>query len=236
MPTSTSTTTSSGKSVAPSRSWAGRRAGVPSRIARGASRRRRVPYLVVGLLLVVVCAAGAVITVLQVGNREPMLSLARPVNVGDVLTPQDLRQIPLPADSDADLIPASNAATVLGRPVAYSLPAGTLLSRPALGRAQVPVAGEAIVAVAAKPGQFPPEVTAGTTVSVITVPHSQNSASSNQTPASGGPWSAVVTSVGSPSSDQTTVVSLRLPVESARQLAEVPPGQLSLVTVPAGGQ
>lgn len=236
MSTSTSTTEHSQGSPAPSRSWAGRKPGEPSRIARGTGRRRRVPYLVLGVLLVVICVAGAVITVLQAGNREPMLSLARPVNVGDVLTPQDLRQIPLSSDSGADLVPASQAATVLGRPIAYSLPAGTLLPRSALGRPQVPPTGQAIVAVAAKPGQFPPQLAPGTTVSVIVVPGSGSSTSSPQSPASGGPWSAVVTSVGAPSSDQSTVVSLQLPVTSARQVAAVPPGQLSLVAVPAGGQ
>lgn len=236
MSTSTSTTEPSQGPPAPSRSWAGRKRGEPSRIARGTGRRRRVPYLVLGVLLVVICVAGAVITVLQVGNREPMLSLARPVHVGDVLAPQDLRQVPLPSDSGADLVPASQAATVLGRPVAYSLPMGTLLPRSALGRPQVPPTGQAIVAVAAKPGQFPPQLAPGTTVSVIVVPGSGSSTSSAQSPASGGPWSAAVTGVGAPGSDQSTVVSLQLPVSSARQVAAVPSGQLSLVAVPAGGQ
>lgn len=234
MSTSTSTTEPSQGPPAPSRSWVGRKPGEPARIARGTGRR--VPYLVLGVLLVVICVAGAVITVLQVGNREPMLSLARPVHVGDVLTPQDLRQVPLSSDSGADLVPARQAATVLGRPVAYSLPAGTLLPRSAFGRPQVPPAGQAIVAVAAKPGQFPPDLAPGATVSVIVVPGSGSSTSSTQSPAFGGPWSAVVTNVGAPSSDQSTVVSLQLPVTSARQVAAVPPGQLSLVAVPAGGQ
>lgn len=236
MSTSTSTTEPSQGPPAPSRSWVGRKPGEPARIARGTGRRRRVPYLVLGVLLVLICVAGAVITVLQVGNREPMLSLARPVHVGDVLTPQDLRQVPLSSDSGTDLVPASQAATVLGRPVAYSLPAGTLLPRSAFGRPQVPPTGQATVAVAAKPGQFPPDLAPGTTVSVIVVPGSGSSTSSTQSPASGGPWSAVVTSVGAPSSDQSTVVSLQLPVTSARQVAAVPTGQLSLVAVPAGGQ
>lgn len=235
MSTSTSTTEPSQGPPAPSRSWVGRKPGEPARIARGTGRCR-VPYLVLGVLLVLICVAGAVITVLQVGNREPMLSLARPVHVGDVLTPQDLRQVPLSSDSGTDLVPASQAATVLGRPVAYSLPAGTLLPRSAFGRPQVPPTGQATVAVAAKPGQFPPDLAPGTTVSVIVVPGSGSSTSSTQSPASGGPWSAVVTSVGAPSSDQSTVVSLQLPVASARQVAAVPPGQLSLVAVPAGGQ
>ncbi len=234
--------TSTGESTqgphAPSRSWAGRKPGEPSRIAGGNGRRRRVPYLVLGVLLVVVCAAGAVITVLQVGQREPMLSLARPVSVGHVLTPQDLRQVPLSADSGTDVIPANQAQSVVGQPVAFSLPAGTLLSRSALGQPQVPPPGQGVVAVAVKPGQFPPDVAAGTTVSVIVVPGNGTSTGtgSASSTASGGPWSAVVTSVSPQGSDQSTVVSLQLPTASARQVAAIPSGQLSLVAVPAGGQ
>lgn len=235
MSTSTSTAEPSQGPPAPSRSWAGRKPGESARITPGTGRRR-VPYLVLGVLLVVICVSGAVITVLQVGNRELMLALARPVHVGDLLTPQDLRQVPLSPDSGADLVPASQAATVLGHPVGYSLPAGTLLPRSALGRPQVPPAGQAIVAVAAKPGQFPPDLAPGTRVWVIVVPGSQSSTSTTPSPDFGGPWSAVVTSVAAPGSDQSTVVSLQLPVTSARQVAAVPSGQLSLVAVPAGGQ
>lgn len=216
----------------PPRSWAGRKPSAPTRFT-GSGRRRRAPYLVIGLLLVVVCAAGAVVTVMQVGNRASMLALARPVSVGHVLTAQDLRQVPLSADTGTDIIPASQEQSVLGQPVAYSLPGGTLLSRAALGQPQIPPAGQGVVAVGVKPGQFPPELAPGTTVSVIVVP---NGSTGTSQLASGGPWSAVVTSVSAQANDQSTVVSLQLPTASARQVAAIPPGQLSLVAVPAGGQ
>lgn len=124
-------------SPAASRSWASRKPAAPSRISSGGGRRRRVPYLVLGVLLVVVCATGYVITVLQVGDRESVPTLARPVNVGHVLA-QDLRQVPMSADSGTNAAPASQASSVLGQPVAYSLPAGTLPSRSTLGNPQIP--------------------------------------------------------------------------------------------------
>lgn len=228
----TSTATSSA-TQGPSRSWAGRRPGEPSRLAQGP--RRRVPYLVLGVLLVVICVAGSVITVLQVGKREPVLSLAHPVQVGQVLAPSDLREVTVSADAGADLVLASQSGSVLGRPMAYALPAGTFLSRSVLGRPQVPAAGQAIVAVAAKPGQMPPQLSRGTAVSVIVSPDSQGSGSASQGVVSGGPWPAVVVGVEGAGSDQSTVVSLQLPAASARQVAAVPPGELSLVAVAAGG-
>ncbi|GGM81197.1 hypothetical protein GCM10012275_59820 [Longimycelium tulufanense] len=183
-----------------------------------------------------VCAAGSVITVLQVGDREPMLTLARPVTVGHVLTPQDLRQVPLSADTGTDVVPARQASSVLGQPVAYSLPAGTLLSRSVLGRPQVPPPGQGVVAMAVKAGQAPPDIAPGTTVSVIVTPGSGASSSAGSAPsASSGPWQAAVVGVAPQTNDQSSVVSLQMPTDSARQVAAIPSGQLSLVAVPAGG-
>jgi hypothetical protein len=48
---------------------------------------RRVSYLVVGVLLVVAGAAGVLITVTQVGQRDSVLVLARSVVVGQVIGP-----------------------------------------------------------------------------------------------------------------------------------------------------
>jgi hypothetical protein len=205
----------------PSPGAGNRQEPAPSRIARV---RRRVPYLVLGVLLVVLCVAGTVITMVRVADRKPVLSLARPVSVGHLLTSQDLQEVRVAMDSGTDVIPASEKQSVLGQPMAYSLPRGSLLPRSTLGQPQNLPPGSGIVAVAVKPGQAPPEIAPGMAVSVI--------------PKSGarlfapGPWSAVV--AGVMFADQSTVVSLRLPIASARQIAEAPSGRLALVVVPAG--
>lgn len=238
MSTPTSTHEPTQGPPAPSRSWAGHKPGSSSRISGGSGRRRRVPYLVLGTLLVVVCAAGAIVTVLQVGDREPMLALARPVEVGHVLAPQDLRQVPMSVDSGADLVPASQSSSVLGQPVAYSLPSGAMLSHSALGSPQLPPAGQGVVAVAVEAGHVPPGISPGTTVSVIVTPDSGASAGdgSAQDTSSAGPWDAAVVGVEPAANGQSTVVSLQLPTASARQVASMPSGQLSLVAVPGGGR
>jgi hypothetical protein len=175
-----------------------------------------------------------VVAMMQVGHRVAMLALARPVTVGHVLIEQDLRQVPLSEDSGVGLIPASQAASAVGQPVAYALPAGTLLSRADFGAPQVPPPGQAVVAVAVKPGQFPPALAAGTTVSVIVV--AGNNTGLAQPVAPGGSWTAVVTDVTTPANDQSTVVALVLPTASARQVAAIPSGQLSLMALSPGGQ
>lgn len=222
------TTTSLPDPAATSRSWVSRGPGTRSRVTVP-GQRRRVSYLVAGVLLVVVCTAGVVLTVARVGERIPALVLARPVVVGQVLAPGDLRQVSVSADPGTDVLPADQTPAVVGQPVAYSLPAGTLLSRAALGAPQIPPSGQAVVATAVQPGQFPPELGAGTTVSVIRIP---GTGSTDQSP--GGPWTAVVAAVTATTSAQTTVISLQLSTQGARQVAAISPGQLSIVAEPAG--
>lgn len=226
---SSTSTDAATKGPAPS-AWGGHDGKPPSRL-RGGGRRHRVPYLLLGVLLVVVCAAGGVLTGMQLGDRENVLALARPVPVGHILTAQDVKQISVAADSAIDAMPASAASSVVGQPIAYSLPAGSLVTRSALGAPQVPASGEAIAAIGLKPGQFPPELMPGTRVAVLVTPE-QNTAP-NEQPTS---WTAVVTGITGGETEQITVVSLQLSDPDARELAAAPAGQLSLVAIAGGGR
>ena len=69
---------------------------------------------------------------MQLGDRESVLALARPVAVGQILTAQDLKQVSMATDSGMDVMPASSASTVVGQPVAFSLRAGSLVTRSVL--------------------------------------------------------------------------------------------------------
>lgn len=231
---STNTDTPTGRKASPS-AWAGRDGKAPSRLS-GSGRRRSVPYLLIGVLLVVVCAAGGVVAGMQLGQRESVLALARPVAVGDVVSAQDLKQVSIAVDSGMDVLPASSASSVVGQPIAYSLPAGSLLTRSELGSPQVPAQGKAIAAVGLKDGQFPPDLTPGTTVAVLTTPGLGTTSGTSTGSAQSSSWTAVVTAVSSNPNAQTTVVSLQLSESDARALASAPAGQLSLVAISGGGQ
>lgn len=212
-----------------SRSWADRAPGSRARLAWGG---RRVPYLVAGVLLMVASVAGVLITLARVGQRSPVLVLARPVVVGQVLAAGDLRVVSMSTDPGVDVVRADQARTVLGQPVGYSLPAGAVLLRVVLGAPRIPPAGQGVVAVAAAPGQFPPQLAPGTTVSII---HNAPTGLS-AVPVLGGPWQAVVCGIAPMVSEQVTVISLQLPVQDARQVATIPSGQLSIVAEAAGGR
>ncbi|ABW12026.1 SAF domain protein [Parafrankia sp. EAN1pec] len=214
---------------------AGRQAGAApaARLTGGPRQRRRVPYLLLGVVLVVGCAAGGLVAGARVGSREPVLVLARPVTVGHVLVAADVREVRVAADG-VDTVPAGERDSVLGKPVAYSLPAGTVLSRAAVGAAQVPPPGEAIAAVALKAGQFPSGLSAGSRVTVVVAP----ATSAVSTAAGGGAqsWPATVVAVVVADTEQATVVSLQLAEGDARALAAAPAGQIGVVTVNGTGR
>ena len=134
-----------------------------------------------------------------------------------------------------DVIVASAASTVVGQPLAFSLPEGSLITRSVLGAPQIPEQGKAIAAVGLKPGQFPPDLAPGTTVAVLLAPGQGTSANSvaELAPKS---WTAVVLGVTGRETEQTTVVSLRMSESDGRALSSAPAGHLSLLAIAGGNR
>jgi hypothetical protein len=193
--------------------------------------RRSVPHLVVGALLVTSCTAGGVWWSTVAGDRHPALALARPLALGDVLEPGDLREVSIAVDGTVDAVPATDKASIVGQRLAVSLPAGALLPRGALGAVVGPADGRAVAALALEPGQAPPDVTAGVAVLVVlgTSPEANRGGTSQPSSA----WRGLVTSITAVD-DPTRVVSVELAEPDARRVAAAPTGMLSLVVVPGG--
>jgi len=200
------------------------------------ARRRSIPHLLLGALLVLACAAGFLVIWLNTGNRQPVLALARGVSVGHVLSMQDLRQVNVAVDPDVSVVQANQATSVVGKTMSTTLPAGSLLTPNAITASLLPGQGQAIAALALKAGQFPPEISPGSHVMVVLVPNQVGALSPS--PRSGDAswgWPAVVTSVSAPANEQITVVSVQLDEPAARQVAAVPSGQVSLVMLATTG-
>ncbi|MCF6424971.1 SAF domain-containing protein [Amycolatopsis tucumanensis] len=208
-------------------------AGAPSAPPRRS--RRRLPHLVLGLLLVVVCVGGALWWTAGSGDRVPVLVVARPVTVGQVLTSADLRTAEVAVPWGVATVPAEQVSGVLGRPMATSLAPGALLTPDSVGAAAIPALGRAVAAVAVKPGQFPPELSPGAPVTVVVTADTAAPAVGSAGQGQGVPWRATVIGVSPAGTDQATVVSLELESTAATQLAQVPAGQLALVMQTSGG-
>ena len=132
----------------------------------GGSRVRPVAGV---LLLAVVCALVLAEGRVRAGGREPVLALARPVAAGQVITASDLRVVDVSAAGPVSVVPAWQQDQVAGRTAAASLPAGSLLAAGDVGGPS-PARGRAWLGVALKPGRYPPGLSPGQHVGVLTAP------------------------------------------------------------------
>ena len=212
-------------------------ASVPLRV-----RRRSGTLAAAGVLLVAGCALAFALTWLRAGDRTPVLEVSRTVAAGRVITAADLTVARVSADGPVSLIPSSQEAAVAGHTAAAALPAGSLLTAGDIGPAPPP-AGQAMLGVAVKPGQFPPDLVAGDTVDVLATqagPATGASTGAGSSAQAALPVGrAIVVSVSpQPSAPGTVVVELQVSQDAMPQVAAAAAaGQIDLAAVPtAGGQ
>lgn len=209
-------------------------ANVPLRM-----RRRSVPLAAAGVLLVAGCALAFAIAWLRAGDRTPVLALSHSVAAGQVITATDLTVVRVSAEGPVTFVPASQEAAVAGHTAATALSVGSLLTTSDIGTPSMS-AGQAMLGVAVKPGQFPPDLAAGDTVDVLATPASSatgGSSGAGSAQAALPVGRAVVVSI---SPQQNTpgavVVELQVSQDAMPQVAAVASaGQIDLAAVPAGG-
>jgi SAF domain len=204
------------------------------------TRRRSVPLAAAGVLLVAGCALAFAIAWLRAGDRTPVLALSHSVSAGQVITAADLTVVRVSAEGPVTLVPASQEAAVAGHTAATTLSVGSLITTSDIGTPSMS-AGQAMLGVAVKPGQFPPDLAAGDTVDVLATPASSatggSSGAGSSAQAALPVGRAVVVSV---SPQQNTpgamVVELQVSQDAMPQVAAAATtGQIDLAAVPAGG-
>ena len=210
---------------------AGRKSAAPSPVRR----RRQVPWIVAGVLLVVGCALAFGVASVRASQGEQVLAVARSVPAGHVVRPGDLQVVNVTPTAGLDPVPAANEASAVGRPAAVGLVAGTFLTPADVGTPSAGANGDT-VAVALKAGAYPPSLGPGGLVNVVPV---VNSSSSGTTPVSGqsGSIRAVVVSIDSAPSGSSAdaVVSLQVnPADSDEVAALAAAGEIALVELPSG--
>jgi hypothetical protein len=213
---------------------AGGSAGKPDAVRLTAvSKRRSVPYAVLGGALAIAFAIVFAATSLNVGGKSPYLELVKPIEAGQVIEAADLSTVQLSGGSAAGLIPASSRSSVVGESATMPLAAGTLLTRGEVGSASFPPVGESVVAVAVTATQYPAELTAGSHVLVATAAAS-GGGGATAVPLAQAP-SAVVVSVNPSTNSATGTVSLLTDTASASAISAIPSSQVQLVlTSPSG--
>src|SRR5262249_10834907 len=160
---------------------------------------RQVPWIVLGVFLVVGFALMFAVVSLRANETTRVLALSRSVSAGHVLRASDLQEVGISAGPDLTSLPATSEASVVGRPVAVPLAAGTLLTPSALGAPRSLNPGDAVVGLALKPGQYPPGLSAGDHVRVVDTSAASTSSSGTNARSPTTPAAGVVLSVGAAS-------------------------------------
>jgi hypothetical protein len=202
-------------------------------------RRRHLPWAAAGVVLILGSALIFASLSLRSPARQQVLVVAAGLPAGHVLAAADLQTAALSGSSVAS-IPAGQEQTVVGRPLAVALQPGSLLTTADVGSAAPVSAGQAVVALALKPGQFPPALGPGDAVEIIdtgtATSDGTGSATATQSTAA-VPVAAMVLDVDATpeGSAASEVVSLQLPQTAAAQVATLSAGgEATLVLLPAG--
>jgi hypothetical protein len=208
---------------------------------RSAAARRRTTRksLVLSVLVVllgglIAFAAGRMLTA-----HTAVLAVARDIEVGSTITADDLTVANVPSDPHLSPIPAAERSQVVGMVAQVPLTRGELLTRAQVGTGSGLAAGELLVALPLKEGQFPARgLTPGQQVLIVPTPGSTGSA--NGTGATSGtpgrPVEGTVAEAGVANpTTQVTVVDVLVREADGPTVAQLAStGDLALILLPAG--
>ena len=151
----------------------------------------------------------AVLVYGNVGERQPVLAVARPVDPGQVIAADDLRVVRVAADAGVKTVPSSQRTVIVGQRAAVRLLPGSILSPAAVTNGRILAAGTSVIGAIVKPGQYPLGLRAGDDVNVVVTGG----------PDGDRPLRAVIVDVSSKPGASGTAISLAVPSENATRLA-----------------
>ncbi|GHB74381.1 hypothetical protein GCM10010377_76010 [Streptomyces viridiviolaceus] len=122
---------------------------------RVSARRRRPGVIALSLALIAAGGAGVAVLLLQVGQRTQVVTVVRDVQVGQVVTEQDLGKASVALDPAVKAVRADDVDSVVGKRAAVELKPGSLLAPTQVTKDSLVKAGEQLVPIGLKPEQVP---------------------------------------------------------------------------------
>ncbi|MGW4979192.1 SAF domain-containing protein [Streptomyces mirabilis] len=122
---------------------------------RVSARRRRPGVIALSLALIAAGGAGVAVLLLQVGHRTEVVTVVRDVQVGQVLTDDDLGKASISLDPAVKAVHANDLNSVVGKRAAVELKPGSLLAPAQVTKDSLVKAGEQLVPIGLKPEQVP---------------------------------------------------------------------------------
>lgn len=196
-------------------------------------RRISVPRVLLGSMLVLTMSVAGLVVARQVDTRLPVVVVARSLDAGQTIRAGDVSAVRVAADTTVATIPADQMMTVVGHQAALPLSKGSLLGSDEVGPTSWPPVGQALAAVAIKPGHAPAGLSAGMHVTVLLVPGAPTTGSDGGTGAAAPVVQAngvVVTVMLATDESGATLVTLLLGAADAAAVVSAA-GDASLVQV-----
>lgn len=123
-----------------------------------------------GVALVIVVALAGLLNVSLVStmsHRSSFLAIAHTVAAGQIVTAADLQTVDLAGASSLNTLPASQRSSVVGRAGTITLEAHSPVPAGAVGTPSGLAAGEVLVALGLKTGNYPPASRRGDQVMIV---------------------------------------------------------------------
>lgn len=135
-------------------------------------KRRRNPMLIAASILLVVLGALVGVWLWSTSSSTtPVLATSSAIVRGHTITDADLKTVYITTDPGLSPVPASSRASLVGQKALSDIPAGTLVTRDAVGRQVVPASGDAVVGLDLSSSQMPAsQLLPGDRVRVVTTP------------------------------------------------------------------
>ncbi|MEM9131812.1 MAG: SAF domain-containing protein [Actinomycetota bacterium] len=125
-------------------------------VGSGRRRRQQLPWIALGVLIIVMSMLGFALWTVNQSARTPVLVAGRGIAAGETIADTDLVLVSVGADQGLTVLQAGQEDAIVGLVARGPIPAGTPLS-PSLvvGPAEAVPAGQAVVGALLSPGQYP---------------------------------------------------------------------------------
>jgi Flp pilus assembly protein CpaB len=195
------------------------------------TRSKRVPWIALGVVLVVTGALLFGIMVQSAGHRTPVVVAARDLERGQVVESSDLRIVEVAIDGKASVVPASQRASLVGKTAASRIAAGTLVNSAQFVEGSLLGDDEVVVGALLGPGGLPvPNLRVGDDVLLLQARDTDHATGGGEPI---GTATVYMVSTGTQSGSQ--FISLAVETRVAQKVADAAAAQLLRLVLQPGG-
>jgi hypothetical protein len=197
-------------------------------------RVRRVPWIALGVILVLVGALGFGLMLQSAGDRTSVVVASRDINPGQQIERADLRLVDMAVDGEAALLTAAERDGLVGQVATSRIPAGSVVNRDQFAADSGLKSGQVVIGVPLGPGGVPvPDLRVGDRVRLLETAAEGEEAEADDDVEPLGTADVYLVTPGS--QPDVTFVSLAVTEDHAQGIADAAAAQrLRLVLVPAG--